>query len=156
MAQYIFGAGVAWATPLTDAYGNTVTNGTPLQLCVAQEITQEDSFETKKLYGQNQFPVDAGRGKGSLSVKAKFAQVNGLTVSSLYYGQTLSTGLDGRVFDVAFRGDVARRRDSAGGGLGLTIAKGLVEAQDGCIDVSNRPGGCCFTVRLPLATGEGR
>lgn len=101
MAQYIFGAGVAWATPLTDAYGNTVTNGTPLQLCVAQEITQEDSFETKKLYGQNQFPVDAGRGKGSLSVKAKFAQVNGLTVSSLYYGQTLSTGLDGRVFDVA-------------------------------------------------------
>ena len=62
----------------------------------------------------------------------------------------------GRVFDVAFRGDVARRRDSAGGGLGLTIAKGLVEAQDGCIDVSNRPGGCCFTVRLPLATGEGR
>ena len=62
----------------------------------------------------------------------------------------------GRVFDVAFRGDVARRRDSAGGGLGLAIAKGLVEAQDGCIDVSNRPGGCCFTVRLPLATGEGR
>lgn len=101
MAQYIFGAGVAWATPLTDAYGNTVTNGTPLQLCVSQEISQEDSFETKKLYGQNQFPVDAGRGKGSLSVKAKFAQVNGLTVSSLYYGQTLSTGLDGRVFDVA-------------------------------------------------------
>ncbi len=61
-----------------------------------------------------------------------------------------------RVFDVAFRGDAARRRDSAGGGLGLTIAKGLVEAQDGRIDVSNRPGGCCFTVRLPLAAGEGR
>ena len=56
-----------------------------------------------------------------------------------------------RVFDVAFRGDAARGRDDGGGGLGLAIAKGLVEAQDGTIDVSNHPGGCCFTVRFPWA-----
>jgi signal transduction histidine kinase len=56
-----------------------------------------------------------------------------------------------RVFDVAFRGDVARGRDEGGGGLGLAIAKGLVEAQDGSIAVSNHPGGCCFTVRFPWA-----
>lgn len=100
MAQYIFGAGTIWATPLQDAFGNNITNGTPLQLAVCQEISMDESFETKKLYGQNQFPVDAGRGKGSLSVKAKFAQVNALTVSSLYFGQTLSTGLDSYKFDV--------------------------------------------------------
>lgn len=58
-----------------------------------------------------------------------------------------------RVFDVAFRGDVARRRDDGGGGLGLAIAKGLVEAQDGSIAVSNHPGGCCFTVQFPWAPG---
>ena len=55
-----------------------------------------------------------------------------------------------RVFDVAFRGDTARTRDGRGGGLGLAIAKGLVEAQAGSIDVANHAGGCCFTVRLPL------
>ncbi len=59
-----------------------------------------------------------------------------------------------RVFDVAFRGDAARRRDDGGGGLGLAIAKGLAEAQDGTIDVANHVGGCCFTVRFPLAHGR--
>jgi signal transduction histidine kinase len=54
-----------------------------------------------------------------------------------------------RVFDVAFRSDGARSRDSRGGGLGLAIAKGLVEAHAGSIDVDNEGDGCCFVVRLP-------
>jgi signal transduction histidine kinase len=54
-----------------------------------------------------------------------------------------------RVFDVAFRGDAARTRDRAGGGLGLAIARGLVEAHDGSIAVINRVEGCEFTVHLP-------
>jgi signal transduction histidine kinase len=59
-----------------------------------------------------------------------------------------------RVFDVAFRGDAARQRDSGGGGLGLAIAKGLVEAHAGEIDVCNHAGGCRFEVRMP--TGVAR
>ena len=55
----------------------------------------------------------------------------------------------GRVFDVAFRGDSARSADGRGGGLGLAIAKGLVEAHDGSIEVANAGRGCRFTVRLP-------
>jgi signal transduction histidine kinase len=55
-----------------------------------------------------------------------------------------------RVFDVAFRGDSARGKDSRGGGLGLAIARGLVEAHDGCIEVANEPAGCRFTVHLPV------
>ncbi len=54
-----------------------------------------------------------------------------------------------RVFDVAFRGDASRSRDTGGGGLGLAIAKGLLEARAGAISVRNRVGGCEFTVRLP-------
>lgn len=101
MAQYVFGAGTIWATPLADAFGNTVANGTPVQLAVCQEISMDESFDTKKLYGQNQFPVDVGRGKGSVGVKAKFAQVNALTVSSLFFGQTLvNASLDSYRFDV--------------------------------------------------------
>jgi signal transduction histidine kinase len=57
-----------------------------------------------------------------------------------------------RVFDLAYRGDAARTPGATGGaGLGLAIARGLVEAFDGDIAVRNEPGGCRFTVRLPRA-----
>ena len=55
-----------------------------------------------------------------------------------------------RVFDVAFRGDTARTRDNGGGGLGLAIAKGLLEAHRGSIQIANRAPGCRFTLRLPV------
>jgi signal transduction histidine kinase len=60
-----------------------------------------------------------------------------------------------RVFDVAYRGTSARtpgREEPAGAGLGLAIAKGLVEAHRGRIDAHNHGPGCRFEVRLPLAT----
>ncbi|MGQ0840706.1 sensor histidine kinase [Actinokineospora sp.] len=61
-----------------------------------------------------------------------------------------------RVFDVAFRGSAARTPSPAGdepvgGGLGLAIAKGLVEAHHGLIAAQNHGRGCRFEVRLPLA-----
>ena len=63
MTQNVFGAGVLWATPTTDAYGNTIANPTPVQFGIAQEVSVDVSFDTKMLYGQNQFPVAVGRGK---------------------------------------------------------------------------------------------
>jgi signal transduction histidine kinase len=57
-----------------------------------------------------------------------------------------------RVFDLAYRGDAARTPSTSGGaGLGLAIARGLVDVLDGDIAVRNEPGGCRFTVRLPRA-----
>jgi signal transduction histidine kinase len=62
-----------------------------------------------------------------------------------------------RVFDVAFRGEAARTprseadRDGAGGGLGLAIVRGLVEAHRGAVRVTNAGTGCRFEVRLPAA-----
>ena len=54
-----------------------------------------------------------------------------------------------RVFDLAFRGDAARTPGDGGGGFGLAIARGLVEAHRGDIAVANEDDGCRFTVRLP-------
>ncbi|GAA0485228.1 two-component sensor histidine kinase [Paractinoplanes deccanensis] len=55
-----------------------------------------------------------------------------------------------RVFDVAFRGTRARTPESAGGGgLGLAIVRGLVEAHGGQVRAGNVDGGCRFEVRLP-------
>jgi signal transduction histidine kinase len=57
-----------------------------------------------------------------------------------------------RVFDLAYRSDTARTPNASGGaGLGLAIARGLAQAHAGDIAVHNEPGGCRFTVRLPLA-----
>lgn len=53
-----------------------------------------------------------------------------------------------RVFDVAFRADPARTGEGAG--LGLAIARALVEAHRGDITVRNENGGCRFTVLLPV------
>ena len=60
-----------------------------------------------------------------------------------------------RVFDVAFRGATARTPgDGSRGGLGLAIARGLVEAHHGEITAGNHGPGCRFEVRLPLAARD--
>jgi signal transduction histidine kinase len=57
-----------------------------------------------------------------------------------------------RVFDVAFRGETARTPGpQEGAGLGLSIARGIVEAHSGQIAVRNAGPGCQFLVRLPLS-----
>jgi signal transduction histidine kinase len=60
-----------------------------------------------------------------------------------------------RVFDIAFRGERARTPDargsSSGGGLGLAIVRGLVEAHGGHVGVRNTVRGCRFEIRLPAA-----
>ena len=53
------------------------------------------------------------------------------------------------VFDVAFRGSRARTPSEVGGGLGLAIVRGLVEAHGGRVEARNIAGGCQFMVRLP-------
>jgi signal transduction histidine kinase len=57
-----------------------------------------------------------------------------------------------RVFDVAFRGESARTPDPSGGaGLGLSIARGIVEGHSGEISACNTGPGCRFLISLPLA-----
>lgn len=55
-------------------------------------------------------------------------------------------------FEPNFRGEAGRRLAPQGSGLGLTIARRIVEAQGGSIELHNRPaGGLLATLALPLA-----
>jgi len=54
-----------------------------------------------------------------------------------------------RVFDIGWRGDPERGTSDAGAGLGLAIARGVIESHAGTISVANVDGGCRFDVELP-------
>lgn len=56
-----------------------------------------------------------------------------------------------RVFEAGWRADPERSGHDAGAGLGLAIAKGIVESHAGSISVANVDGGCRFEVALPAA-----
>ena len=63
-----------------------------------------------------------------------------------------------RIFDKFYQGDVSGSASPShateGNGLGLPLAKRIVELSGGCIRVESRPGqGSVFTVELPMNNG---
>ncbi len=61
------------------------------------------------------------------------------------------------VFERFYRVDKSRARSTGGAGLGLTIAKRLVEAHGGTMEVTSELGeGSCFSFTLPKAPEEDR
>jgi signal transduction histidine kinase len=86
---------------------------------------------------------------GAVRVQA-LAQLGGARVEI----QDTGEGIPGKdlphVFDRFYRGEKSRSRATGGAGLGLAIAKGIVEAHGGTIGVESRPGqGTHFTFTLP-------
>jgi hypothetical protein len=101
MAQYLFGPGQAWGTPISDASGNAIAVPSPILFAAAQDVSIDMGFETKLLHGTGQFPLAVGRGKGKVSGKIKNAQVNGALWNSIVFGQTLTNGIYNAVYDTA-------------------------------------------------------
>jgi hypothetical protein len=97
--QLAFGLGYMVATALTDASGNAIVTPTPAQIGVIQDWSADFSFDVKELYGSYQYPVAIGRGKGKIGGKAKAAQINGLMLNTLVFGQTLVAGTLSEVID---------------------------------------------------------
>ena len=95
--QLGFGTGILYGIQMSDAAGNTVSNGTPVQFGTLQDISADISFETKLLYGAYQFPIAVGRGKAKFAFKAKFANISGPVLGDLFFGLTRSAGIKAAV-----------------------------------------------------------
>lgn len=59
------------------------------------------------------------------------------------------------VFERFYKVDTARAAESAGSGLGLSIAKAIVERHGGTIGVTSQPGHTTFTILLPQSAEAG-
>lgn len=97
--MYLFGSGILWGTPLTDASGAAIANPTPLIFGTLQDTDLDIKFELKKLHGQNQFAVAVGRGKGSITGKAKLADIRGAFLETIVFGVAGSAGITSMVYD---------------------------------------------------------
>jgi signal transduction histidine kinase len=68
------------------------------------------------------------------------------------HGEGIESAALPHVFERFYRGDASRARSTGGAGLGLAIAKAIVERAGGSIELASVPGkGTTATVRLPLA-----
>jgi signal transduction histidine kinase len=87
---------------------------------------------------------------GSITVTAR-QQDNQIKVSVVDTGEGIPAEDLPNIFERFYRVDKSRARTTGGSGLGLTIAKRLVEAHGGRIEVESELGkGSSFTFTLPL------
>lgn len=87
--------------------------------------------------------------KGSIRLKSK-RDANGILLSVEDTGEGIPEDVLPRVFDRLYRVDEARQQNSGESGLGLAIAKTLIEAHGGTINVFSKVGfGTRFDIFLP-------
>ena len=140
---------LAGADPLARARGVSLTARAPARVPVRADSAELSRVLTNLVVNA----ISHTPGDGAVAVSA--AAQDGDAVLSVRdeCGGIPEHDLD-KVFEVAWRGNPARTpHPDRGGGLGLAIARGIVEAHGGRISVANADRGCCFEVRLPLAPG---
>jgi PAS domain S-box-containing protein len=142
--------------------------------------TVRDAAQARKMTVDTRVPLEPARVGGDarrlqqvvwnlLSNAIKFGRDEGRVTISLTYGPSSAEiiveddgpGIDEsflpHVFDEFRQADPTPSRTHGGLGLGLSIARNLVELHGGSITAANRAaGGAVFTVRLPVDQAVGR
>ena len=79
---------------------------------------------------------------------------NAVVLSVVHSGRGIPADRVPFVFDRFYPGDPSRRRDAPASGLGLSIAKAIVERHHGSIGVTSVPGRTALTIVLPHQSAE--
>ena len=91
----------------------------------------------------------SGKWNGSINVQASDIG-DAVEVRVADNGEGIPADDLSRVFERSYRSERSRSRQTGGAGLGLSIAKGIVEAHGGRIWVNSEPGrGSVFGFTLP-------
>jgi len=85
MAQSVFGVGFLFATP-------SGANPTPTRFGRLQDVAVDFSYDSKLLYGSNQYALEQARGKAKIDLKATVGVVDPALFNSVYFGLTTATG----------------------------------------------------------------
>lgn len=89
---------------------------------------------------------------GSIELRAAARTSDTLILSVEDHGIGIPSAFHQRVFDKFFQVDSSHTRRYEGAGIGLSIAKNIVEAHGGTIELSSSPGvGSTFTLFMPRA-----
>jgi signal transduction histidine kinase len=95
----------------------------------------------------------AHTGKGGTVMVKALEKNNTISISVSDTGRGIPPEELPMIFERFYRVDKSRTRTTGGSGLGLTIAKRLVEAHSGKISVDSQPGkGSIFTFTLPISS----
>ncbi len=135
-----------------------------LEKALAQrDITIENKVQDVKLMGDQQSLADVVAilldnaikysPPGNTIVLSSGARGQQGYIAVQDFGQGIKASDVPHIFDRFYRADSSRSKERVSGyGLGLSIAKQIVQAHQGSIDVQSRPGhGATFTIWLPLA-----
>jgi hypothetical protein len=96
--QGLFGPGILWITQ------TNITLPTPFNIGYINEFSTDFSFDTKQLFGQNQFALLAARGTAKSTGKMKAATLSGSALNALLFGGTWTAGTQ---YDTAADSSVA-------------------------------------------------
>lgn len=93
---------------------------------------------------------NAARFSSTAEISARPADDGGVIIDVIDAGPGIPEGEEGRVFERFYRADQSRALSGTGAGLGLPIARWIVELHGGRIcAVPARPSGCRITISLP-------
>jgi two-component system sensor histidine kinase SaeS len=116
---------------------------------VIPEVVMDTSRMQRVLYNLVQNALRHTPPDGGVVIRAMDGGAE-VTISVEDTGEGIESEELSRIFERFYRGSRARTRDDAGSGLGLTIAKGIVELHGGRIWAqSDRGAGATFTFTLP-------
>lgn len=88
---------------------------------------------------------------GEIEITVQSDQAQAVTITVSNYGDTIPEEKLNRIFEQFYRLDDARSTNSGGAGLGLAIAKQIVELHGGSIEAQSGEGQTRFCVTLPVS-----
>jgi two-component system sensor histidine kinase BaeS len=128
-------------------------SGRTLTLEIADElpVIQADAVRLRQILGNL---IDNAlrhtKAGDQVRLQAQPAQDGGVILRVADSGEGIPADVLPRIFDRFYRADRARKHGDSGSGLGLSIAKRLVEMHGGTIAVSSQLGhGTIFSIHLP-------